>query len=72
MTKYKFNGTGPGVPGLPHEISDEQVAQFNPGQRELLTAAIAAGTYIEIDAPKPARVSTKSKKSATSDEGEQA
>jgi len=70
MTKYKFNGTGPGVPGLPHEISDEQVAQFNPEQTELLKAALAAGTYIEIDAPKPARVS-KSKKSALSDEGEQ-
>ncbi len=71
MTKYKFNGTGPGVPGLPHEISDEQVAQFNPEQRELLTAAIAAGTYVEIeDAPKPARA-IKSRKSATSDEGEQ-
>lgn len=70
MTKYKFNGTGPGVPGLPHEISAGQAAQFNSEQTELLKTAVAAGTYIEIDAPKPARGS-KSKKSEIPDEGEQ-
>ena len=72
MTKYRFNGTGPGVPGLPHEISEEQVTQFNSEQRNLLNAALAAGTYVEIeDAPKPARISKSKKSAPIADEGDE-
>lgn len=46
MKKYKYIGEGAGVPGLPHEITEEQ-AQAR-GLSELLRAAIENGSYIEI------------------------
>jgi hypothetical protein len=42
---YKYIGDGAGVPGLPHEISDEE-AQAQ-GLSDLLMAAIANGSYVE-------------------------
>ena len=44
--KYVFVGEGPGVPGLAHEISDEEAAA--QGLTELLQAAIANGNYAPV------------------------
>ena len=41
---YKFIGKGMGVPGLPHEISDEEAKRLGVG--ELLKAAIENGSYV--------------------------
>ena len=46
MTRYRFNGAGDGVPGLPHEITDEQAREL--GLTELLGQAVATGTYAEV------------------------
>lgn len=55
MKRYKFVGKGLGVPGLPHEITDEQAKAA--GLADLLKAAVAAGNYQEIKEPgKPAEV----------------
>ena len=40
---YKFIGNGMGVPGLPHEISDEEAKRLGVG--ELLAEAIQNGWY---------------------------
>jgi len=47
--KYKFVGEGMGVPGLPHEISDEEAIEM--GVVELLQAAIENGNYVEEAMP---------------------
>jgi hypothetical protein len=69
MTKYRFAGEGAGVPGLPHEITEEEAAEA--GLSELLQAAIANGNYqaaagrpvsTETGA-EPARPSRKTKES---------
>jgi hypothetical protein len=58
MKKYKYVGDGMGVPGLPHEISDEEVEAL--GVTELLKAALENGSYVEaaiVDLPvKPEHV----------------
>lgn len=41
--KYKFVGEGSGVPGLPHEITDDEALER--GITDLLKAAIANGNY---------------------------
>ena len=51
MKNYKYNGTESGIPGLPHEISDEQAKA--DGLTDLLNDAIASGVYVEISAPQP-------------------
>ena len=43
--KYKFVGEGMGVPGLPHEITEEEAKEL--GVSDLLMEAIANGNYIE-------------------------
>jgi hypothetical protein len=43
MARYKFVGDGMGVPGLPHEISDEDAEAL--GMTQLLSDAIANGSY---------------------------
>ena len=48
---YKFIGKGMGVPGLPHEISDEEAKRLGVG--ELLKAAIENGSYVAMDEPSP-------------------
>jgi hypothetical protein len=55
---YVFIGDGTGVPGLPHEISDDEAKRT--GAQELLNSAVANGTY----APLP-----MSQQTATTDAG---
>ena len=43
---YKFIGAGMGVPGLPHQISEEEAERL--GVKELLQAAIENGSYAPI------------------------
>jgi len=44
MSTYVFDTTkGAGVPGLPHEITDEEAAEL--GVSDLLMAAIENGSY---------------------------
>lgn len=46
MSKYKFVGDGIGVPGLPHELTDEDVAAL--GVEKLLEEAVKNGNYVEV------------------------
>ncbi len=46
MTKYKYVGEGAGVPGLPHEISDEEAKAL--GVEAILKAAIENGSYVPL------------------------
>ncbi len=46
--KYKFVGEGAGVPGLPHEITDEEAEML--GLKEFLAEAIRNGNYREAGA----------------------
>lgn len=53
---YKYIGDGAGIPGLPHEISDEEAAERD--LTELLSEAIKAGKYqaappAPVGAPSP-------------------
>lgn len=43
MTQYKFVGNGAGVPGLPHEITDEEAAAL--GVTDTLRQAVENGNY---------------------------
>lgn len=45
--KYKFVGEGMGVPGLAHEITDEEAKAENV--KELLDQAVMLGLYVEVD-----------------------
>lgn len=60
--KYKFIKNGDGIPGLPHEITDEQAKA--QGLEPLLKAAIAAGAYAPQPLPKTEQ-EVKSKKEMT-------
>jgi hypothetical protein len=44
--RYRFIGEGAGVPGLPHELTDEEARAL--GVEELLQAALANGNYVEM------------------------
>jgi len=44
--RYHYVGAGLGVPGLPHEISDEEAK--SAGLEQLLADALKAGTYEEV------------------------
>lgn len=69
MKKYKFVGEGAGVPGLPHEITDEEAEAL--GLTELLEAAVENGNYREEvgkGASLPASTRPIKKKSEVSDE----
>jgi len=61
VKKYKYVGDGAGVPGLPHEISQAEIDQFNELQAAGWSAALSSGLYVEVAEPKPV---TRSKKSA--------
>jgi hypothetical protein len=50
--KYQYVGTDQGVPGLPHEISDEQAEAL--GVADLLAEAVKNGSYATTLAPSPA------------------
>jgi len=41
--KYRYVGDGLGIPGLPHEITDEEARE--QGLAELLKAAVENGSY---------------------------
>ena len=41
---YKFVGNGAGIPGLPHEISDEQAKEL--GLTAILEEAVRNGNYV--------------------------
>ncbi len=66
--KYKFVGEGLGIPGLPHEITEEEAQAL--GLTELLQAAVANGNYqaasgqavsTETDPERPAARPARSK-----------
>lgn len=44
--QYRFVGEGAGVPGLPHELTDEEARRL--GVEALLMEALKTGTYREI------------------------
>lgn len=52
MTKYKYVGDGAGVPGLPHEISEDEAKEA--GIEHLLKVAIDAGVYVDVKTVAPA------------------
>ena len=53
MTKYRFIGEGAGIPGLPHEITDEEAK--TQGVADILAEAVRNGNYVALDASeKPA------------------
>lgn len=45
--KYRFVGEGMGVPGLPHEVTDEEAAAL--GMSEILDEAVKNGSYVEVE-----------------------
>lgn len=49
MKTFRYVGGGLGVPGLPHEITDEDAAAL--GVNEILKAAVVNGNYVEVDPP---------------------
>ncbi len=46
MKKFVYVGDGAGVPGLPHEITDEQAKE--QGVIDLLNDAVKNGAYAEV------------------------
>lgn len=48
MKNYKYVGNGMGVPGLPHEVSDDAAAEL--GVLHILNDAIENGSYVLVDA----------------------
>lgn len=63
MKKYIYHGDGACIPGLPTEISEEEINQFNVEQAQVWNDALKSGAYIEVAEEKPARVFKSSKKS---------
>lgn len=57
MKTYIYVGGGDGIPGLPHQITDQQAAA--EGLTELLNSAIDSGAYIEQADEKPAKKKEK-------------
>ncbi len=47
MTKYIYIGNGAGIPGLPHEITEEEAKTL--GVEDLLKEAIQNGSYAQSD-----------------------
>jgi len=63
MTRtFKFTGVGEGIPGLAHEVTDDQAKALGLG--EVLRSAVANGSYSEV---KPER---KPEPRTTATEGE--
>lgn len=57
---YKYIGDGAGVPGLPHEISDEEAQGL--GVTDLLKAALENGSYAEAPSSAQDKLEKKSKR----------
>lgn len=68
MLKYKYIGDGAGVPGLPHEITQAEIDQWNDDQAREFSEALQAGLYVEVTDPKPVRKPRKTE-SAPSQQG---
>lgn len=64
MKSFRYVGNGAGVPGLPHEITDEEARAL--GVDELLKEAVNNGSYVEVSE----RPSTAPRKSRGSAQGE--
>ena len=72
MKKYIYQGDGAGIPGLPREISEEEINQFNPEQAQTWSDLLAAGAYVEVKVEAEQTESpraVKPRKSAPTDEG---
>jgi hypothetical protein len=69
MNRYKFVGDGAGVPGLPHEISQEEIDLFSPGLKKVFEDALAAGSYELADQAEQPRKAKLKKSEQSSDEG---
>lgn len=48
--RYRFVGEGAGVPGLPHELTEDEARAL--GVEMLLMEALKTGTYEEVKPPK--------------------
>ena len=48
--RYRFIGDGAGVPGLPHELTEEDAHKL--GIETLLMEALKNGAYEEVKSPK--------------------
>lgn len=57
---YKYVGDGAGVPGLPHEISDEEADTL--GVTDLLKAALENGSYEKAGSSAQDKPEKKSKR----------
>lgn len=70
MKTYKFTGDGAGVPGLPHEIPEEQARAYG----ELFQSALEAGLYtlesvgVATETPQASRVESAPRKSKKADD----
>lgn len=69
--KYKYIGDGAGIPGLPHEITDEEAAAR--GLTVLLKDAVEAGKYVSADeknlTPRPSLKGKGAKKESEVNDG---
>lgn len=45
MTIYKYIGDGAGIPGLPHQVTDADIAAFDPEQVKAWQAALESKQY---------------------------
>lgn len=75
MTTYKYSGDGAGIPGLPFEITGEDVHALPEGLTKQFRAALEAGLYVEIPAGRTEAESVGSRpqrksKAGTPPEGE--
>jgi len=47
MKTYTYKGTGAGIPGLPHQITEEELKTLPEGLKRVFAAALAEGAYGE-------------------------
>lgn len=72
--KFKFVGSGAGIPGLPHTVSQEEIDQMSGLERAVFDSALKSKLYEEVaedaqtDPGDPPR-KAKPKKLAAADEG---
>ncbi len=71
--KYIFTGNGACIPGLPRELSSEEITAMNDEQRDIWKAALESGAYTEvIETPSSRARKSKSEGDAlSSSKGEQ-
>ena len=49
MKRYRYIGSGAGVPGLPHQVSQAEIEKFNEEQAHVWHEALSYGLYEEIE-----------------------